>query len=97
MKSYDERLAEANVIYEAGLRRVKEKAMPKGQKFRPGTYVQIASDLGDSMSHFEKTVRLGWNTLTHTLMVVTTLTRIHYLSDMTMESGRQLLGTMKVN
>lgn len=53
-KSYEERLACANGVYAEGLRRVATTPVPKGQKFKPGTFVQIASDLGPCMSHFEK-------------------------------------------
>ena len=54
MLSYKEREAQANAHYLQGLENVKNKPMPKGQKFPPGTRVRIADDLGRSMSHFPK-------------------------------------------
>ena len=41
-----------NEIYKDGLKRVKNNPCPKGQKFKPGTRVRIAKDLGQSMNHF---------------------------------------------
>ena len=50
---YEERLAQAKGIYASGLRKVKETPAPPGQKFPCGSFVKIAEDLGESMSHFE--------------------------------------------
>lgn len=52
MKNYKERLLEANGIYQQGMENVKNKPVPKGQKYLPGTRVKIKNDLGESMSHF---------------------------------------------
>lgn len=46
----------AKSIYNQGLKNVKEKPIPKGQKFPPGTRVRICDDLGPCMSHFESGV-----------------------------------------
>lgn len=51
--NYEERHAQAQGIYRAGLERVKTTPPPKGQKYPPGTRVRIAYDLGSTMSHFE--------------------------------------------
>lgn len=53
MKNYADRLAEANEIYAAGLRKVKTTPAPEGQKFPAGSFVRIADDLGPSMFHFK--------------------------------------------
>jgi len=52
MTSYKERADQANSIYQQGIENVKNKPVPKGQKFQPGTRVKIIDDLGTSMSHF---------------------------------------------
>lgn len=51
--TYEERRAQAQEIYRAGLERVETTPPPKGQKYPPGTRVRIADDLGSSMAHFE--------------------------------------------
>lgn len=43
----------ANAIYQAGLERVRTTPHPPEQKFKPGTFVMIARDLGSTMKHFE--------------------------------------------
>jgi len=53
MVSYEERLADANAIYQQGMERVKNTPPPDGQKFAPGTRVHIAKDLGPMMQHFK--------------------------------------------
>ena len=52
MKNYEEHAAQASAIYQQGLENVKNKPVPEGQKFQPGTRVKITDDLGISMSHF---------------------------------------------
>jgi hypothetical protein len=52
MRTYAQRLSEAKGIYEAGLERVSTTPEPNGQKFRKGTFVDIAEDLGCCMQHF---------------------------------------------
>jgi hypothetical protein len=52
MMSYEEREAQANIIYQNGLNRVKNTPAPKGQKFPVGARVRIADNLGKYMSHF---------------------------------------------
>lgn len=39
-------------VYESGLERVRSTPCPDGQKYKPGTRVRVADDLGSSMSHF---------------------------------------------
>lgn len=51
--NYQQRAAEANSIFNQGLKNVANKRMPKGQKFAPGLFVKIADDLGSMMSHFD--------------------------------------------
>lgn len=51
--THEERHAQAQGIYCAGLELVKTTPPPKGQKYPPGTRVRIADDLGSSMAHFE--------------------------------------------
>lgn len=51
--NYEERHAQAQGIYKAGLERVATTSPPEGQKYAPGTRVRIADDLGPSMSHFK--------------------------------------------
>lgn len=53
MKSYEERLTEAQGIFKASVERVRVTQPPLGQKFMPGTFVQIAKYLGEDMAHFE--------------------------------------------
>ncbi len=48
--SIDER---ARLIHKRGLKRVKTTNPPAKQLFPIGSFVQIAKDLGSSMSHFE--------------------------------------------
>lgn len=50
--NYEERHAQAQGIYQAGLEKVANTPPPEGQKYDPGTRVRIADDLGPSMSHF---------------------------------------------
>lgn len=50
---YSERFEEAKAILAAGMARVRNTPEPAGQKFRNGSFVWIAKDLGDSMRHFE--------------------------------------------
>lgn len=45
---------EAQGRYLEGKRRVASEPPPEGQKFKPGTFVRIATDLGPSMKHFKK-------------------------------------------
>lgn len=52
MKSYKERFAQASSIYAQGIERVRTTPPPEKQKYKPGTRVLIAKDLGPSMSHF---------------------------------------------
>lgn len=49
----DGREARAYAIFNVGLLRVSTTPMPESQKFRPGTFVMIAKNLGRDMSHFE--------------------------------------------
>lgn len=53
MKPYSERLAEAKGVHQKGLDRVASTPMPILQKYPPGTFVWIAKDLGEGMSHFQ--------------------------------------------
>jgi hypothetical protein len=46
------REAEARGVYAAGLKRVKDTPMPKGQKFASGTFVRLADKFPNYMSHF---------------------------------------------
>jgi len=50
--SYEDRLAEAQAMHMAGMRRVTETPEPPGQKFPCGSRVRIKDDLGSRMSHF---------------------------------------------
>jgi len=50
--TYEQRAAQAQGIYQQGLRRVKTTAPPSNQKFAPGSRVRIADKLNPSMSHF---------------------------------------------
>lgn len=52
MLDHETRKAQATEIYNAGLKKVENNPEPKRQKFPCGTRVQIAKDLGSSMSHF---------------------------------------------
>ncbi len=52
----DWRLAEAEDQYRAAMKKVSKGRIPKGQKFKPGTRVRIADDLGDYMKHFKSGV-----------------------------------------
>ena len=47
-----ERFAQASSIHAQGMERVRTTPPPKKQKYKPGTRVLIAKDLGPSMSHF---------------------------------------------
>lgn len=50
MSSYE---AEVFLVYQQGLRNVRTRPIPKGQKFPPGARVRIADDLSaDNMTHF---------------------------------------------
>lgn len=52
MLDYKEREVQANTIYRQGLDNVKNKSVPKGQKYLPGTRVKIVDNLGSHMSCF---------------------------------------------
>ena len=52
MLNYKEREQQANAYYKQGLDNVKNKPMPKNQKFPLGTRVKIADDLDSCMAHF---------------------------------------------
>lgn len=54
MKSYEERESDARIIYNEGLRRVRESPVPAAQKFPPGTRVKIDDVLPGYMDHFPK-------------------------------------------
>ena len=56
MMDYETRLAQAQSVHAAGLRRVATERKPKGQKFPCGSRVRVADDLGPTMSHFESGV-----------------------------------------
>ena len=55
-RSYDERFGEAQSYWRRGNIRVATEPQPIGQMFRNGSFVMIAKDLGQSMSHFEKNI-----------------------------------------
>lgn len=59
----------AQSIYEAGLVKVKTTPIPKGQRFKNGTFVRIAGDLGPSMRHFPKGHAFSIPMPTHTAEV----------------------------
>ena len=52
MTNYEEYAAQARAIYQQGLENVKNKPVPVGQKYPPGTRVKITNNLGHSMRHF---------------------------------------------
>lgn len=52
--NHNEREAQANAVYNAGLIKVSTTSEPEGQKFPCGSFVRISKDLGESMSHFTK-------------------------------------------
>ncbi len=51
-ESYESRRAEAERNYKNALKRVAETPAPLNQKFPIGSFVQIAKDLGEHMTHF---------------------------------------------
>lgn len=53
---YETRAAQAQGVYQAGMKKVAETPEPEGQKFPCGSRVRIADDLGPSMRHFESGV-----------------------------------------
>ena len=54
VENFDSEWKRARAIYDQGLRNVAQNSIPDGQKFLPGTFVWVAKDLGESMSHFLK-------------------------------------------
>jgi len=52
--SYEERLAAATGYYNKGLRRVKDKPVPKGQKFLPGIFVYVEYYEGSPHAYIRK-------------------------------------------